>query len=668
MKQVHHGIKKVEGVVGPLKGRPFVSLVAITLMAVILFASIGIFFFMDGPDPVDTGHRGEEKGPLSMELTFLPQLLRSGMQDEVQGIVTDEEGRPVPDAVVSLNFSSDADDTYRTTSGPDGRFTIPFWSPSTETNITSSFTVTGSKDGYGQKSLPLEIEIITPLDWTIMVYMSDCDLEEYALKDINEMEEIPSGPHLNLVVQLDRWESPSPKDDRSDGNWTTAKRFLIQPDDDPKSIGSQELEDIGEINTADPAELVDFTTWAMDSYPADRYALVLWNHGSGIDGICWEQSMDEDDVITVQELGSALQEITEYAGKPLDIVGFDACLMSTIEVAYEIAPYARYLIGSEITEPTYGWDYSTLGYLVNDPFMTEEEIGDELIDEYLAQVDILSSRRSLSLGMYDLTMTYKVVEDLDAMSNTINSAGTTEVYNMRVARKYAQPISDGHSSDAVDLMDYTENIMDLSENTQVIKEAQDLIDSMNQMVLRFEKVQGISDLETEGLNGLSIYSPDFKEVLDYNEDYNDLKFVQDTSWEDLLLTYYNNMKLDMEDRVVSFDVDRLSLKVKDEDGNFLPDTMSFQFRVSSDADDVNVFLGINVYNLRGDYINSTWITFDMNSTEDRDFVVKFQPRGEDREPGMYRIVAYMCLGTNFDAMSLQDYTRSGYRWLDVFED
>jgi len=300
MKQLHSGIKRVEGVVGPLKGRPFVSLVAISLMAIVLLASLGIFFFTDGPGPVDTGNGGDEKGPLSMELTFLPQLLRSGMQDEVRGIVTDEEGRPVTDAVVSLNFSTDADDTYRTTSGPDGKFTLPFWSPSTEVNITSTFTVTSSKDGYGQRSVPLEIEIITPLDWTIMVYMSDCDLEKYALEDINEMEEIPSGPHLNLVVQLDRWESLSPKDDRSDGNWTTAKRFLIQQDDDPRSIGSLELDDIGEINTADPNELVNFATWAMDSYPADRYALVLWNHGSGIDGICWEQSMDEEDVITVK--------------------------------------------------------------------------------------------------------------------------------------------------------------------------------------------------------------------------------------------------------------------------------------------------------------------------------------------------------------------------------
>ncbi|MGA1792765.1 MAG: clostripain-related cysteine peptidase [Thermoplasmatota archaeon] len=667
MKYVHPGIKRVEGVVGPLKGRPFVSLVAIGLMAVVLLASIGIFLFIEGPEPVDTGDPGSENGQLSLELTFLPQLLRSGMQEEVRGIVTDEEGRPVQDAVVSLNFSSDADDTYRTTSGPDGTFTLPFWSPSTEVNTTSRLTVMGTKDGFGQRTVPLEIEIITPLDWTIMVYMSDCDLEEFALEDINEMEGIPSGPHLNLVVQLDRWESLSPKDDRSDGNWTTTKRFLIRPDDDTRSIGSLELEDIGEINTADPAELVDFATWTMDSYPADRYALVLWNHGSGIDGICWEQSMDEEDVITVKELGSALQEIGEFAGRPLDIVGFDACLMSAIEVAYEIAPYSRYLVGSEITEPTYGWDYSSLGYLVNDPFMSEVDIGNKIIDGYLAQADVMSSRRSLSLGMFDLTKTVNVVEDLDAMSNTINSAGTTEIYNMRLARKYAQPISDGHSSDAVDLWDYTENIYDLSENTQVQKDALNLIASLDEMVLRFEKLQGISDLETEGLNGLSIYSPDFKDVLDYNEDYEDLKFVQDTGWDELLTTFYDNMKLEMEERVVSFEADRLSVKVKDEDGDFLPDTMEYQFRITSDIDDAEVFLGINVYNLRGDYINSTWLTFEMNSTADRDFIVKFQPRGPDREPGMYRIVAYMCLGAGFDALSLQDYTRSGYRWLEVLD-
>ena len=666
MQEGHLGKSRFSGVIGPLKGKPLVSVISISIMAVILIASIGIFIAVDDPDPIDAGPDPESKGPLSLELTYMPQTLRAGMKEEMKGIVTDQDGIAVQDATVTINFTNDPNDTFRTTTGPNGLFTLPFWSPELEIDTNINFQVRTEKEGFQEKKVHMELEIQTPLDWTMMIYMSDCDLETWALRDINEMEEIPSGAHLNMVVQLDRWESKSAKDDRTDGNWTTAKRFKITPDDDPLSIGSEEILDLGEINSGDPDELVDFAAWTMENYPADRYALVLWNHGSGIDGICWEQSLEEEeDVITIPELGEALDIITSGGSEPLDIIGFDACLMSTIEVAYEIENYAGYLIGSEITEPTFGWDYGVLGDLVSDPFLTEVELGERIIGSYIAQTDLISAKRSLSLGLFDLSATGSVIDNLNSLSNTINSAGTTEIYNMRIARKYAQPISDGHSSDAVDLRDYVENIMDLSENSQVKSGAQELIDSLDDMIVRFEKIQGISDLETEGLNGLSIFSPDFKDVLDGSEDYDDLKFNEDTSWKDTLLNYYENMELDMEDRVLSFDVNGLSCRTEDNDGDLLPDTMTYRFKIRSEIDDVQVFLGINVYNLRGEYVNSTWLTFNMNSSEDEDFIVKFQPKGEGREPGLFRIVAYMCLGEEFDTMAFQDYTRSGYRWLEV---
>ncbi|MGA1873571.1 MAG: clostripain-related cysteine peptidase, partial [Thermoplasmatota archaeon] len=335
MMEIHRRINRFGGSLGPIRGKTMLSLIAIVVMAMVLLTSIGIFLLIDDPEPIDPGNTGSEKGPLSLEITFIPQQLRSGMQEEVKGLVTDDMGVPVRDATITLNFTSDSDDTYRTTTGPDGTFILPFWSPRSDSNTTYSFNLVGEKDGYDAKSIPMELEVLSPLEWTVMIYMSDCDLEEYALEDINEMESITKGSHLNMVVQLDRWESPSPSDDRSDGNWTSTKRFLIDQDDDPLSIGSTELEDIGEINTADPDQLVDFTLWSIENFPADRYALILWNHGSGIDGICWEQSIEDEDVITIDELGGALSEITGDIGKPLDIIGFDACLMSTIEVAYE---------------------------------------------------------------------------------------------------------------------------------------------------------------------------------------------------------------------------------------------------------------------------------------------------------------------------------------------
>jgi hypothetical protein len=645
--------------------RPLVVMGSVGLMAVILISSIGIFILLDRPNGPDGTSDDGEKGEMTITLVSAPEELLSGMEQSITGYVVDENGLAMGDASVILDFTTMPDTNFRTISRSDGYFDLTFWSPGTEEDENISFTISASMTGYTEGRMSLTRLLRSKPTWTFMVYMSDCDLEAWALSDLNEMEGIGSTEELNIVVQLDRWESISPKDDSTDGNWTTAKRFLVQQDQDPVSLGSLELEDLGEINSADPDELADFAIWAMDEYPADKFALVLWNHGSGIDGICWEQSMEEDDVITIQELGGSLNLITDGGEQPLDIIGFDACLMSTIEVAYEIAPFGRFLLGSEITEPNFGWDYKALGELVADPFMGEIELMEAITDSYLEQSTMLSTRRSMSLSTVDLSVVPALVANLDSLSNTINSAGTQEIYNMRIARKYTQPISDGHSSDAVDLKDYIQNIKELSESEQVKSDSIKVLETFDRAVPSFDAIQGISDMETGGLNGISVYSPDFKEVLDNNEDYDELKFASDTSWKETLLRFYGNMELEMEERVLNFDFKVLPCKVKDTDGDCLPDRMEFSFGVVSEMDDTEVFLGINVYNLRGDYINSTWLTLNVNSSESASFTVAYFPTEENAESGMYRIVAYLCLGNSFDPLKLQDYARSGFRWLEV---
>ncbi len=645
--------------------RPLVVMGSVGLMAVVLMASIGVFLFVDGPNGSGDVKEDRDGGELELSIGSAPDELLSGMEQSITGNVVDGYGAGVGEASIVLEFRNVPDSTFRTVSRADGFFDLTFWSPDTQKDENINFSISASRQGYGEGSLNLMRLLRSTPTWTFMVYMSDCDLEAWALADLNEMEEIGSDDHLNIVVQLDRWESISPTDDRTNGNWTTAKRLLVQQDNDPVSLGSLEIEDLGEINSADPRELEDFTTWAMDEYPADHYALILWNHGSGIDGICWEQSMEEEDVITIQELGSSLDSITDGGTRPIDIIGFDACLMSAIEVAYEIAPYGRYLLGSEITEPNFGWDYSALGELQADPFMDEMEIMEAITSSYLAQSTLLSTKRSMSLGVVDLAVVPELVEDLDSLSNTINSAGTQEVYNMRIARKYTQPISEGHSSDAVDLRDYIQNIQELSGSDQVRSDSQKVLDTFELAVPSFDTVQGVSDIETGGLNGISIYSPDFREVLDSNEDYDELKFASDTSWKGTLLKMYENMDLEMEERIVHFDFNLLPCRVKDTDGDCLPDRMEFTFTITSDLDDVEIFLGINVYNLRGDYINSTWLTMKTNSSEAASFNVVYYPTEENAVSGMYRIVAYLCLGSDFDPLRFQDYARSGFRWLEV---
>jgi hypothetical protein len=113
--------------------------------------------------------------------------------------------------------------------------------------------------------------------WTLMVFLAaDNDLERFAYKDIHEMERIGSNDDVTVVVQIDR---------SGGGPSQTALRGVVERDPQwtrlPSDVFKSRLADIGESNTGDPKVLEDFIVDSVTKYPAERYGLVIWNHGSG---------------------------------------------------------------------------------------------------------------------------------------------------------------------------------------------------------------------------------------------------------------------------------------------------------------------------------------------------------------------------------------------------
>ena len=105
-------------------------------------------------------------------------------------------------------------------------------------------------------------------DWTFMVYLDgDNNIEGDAIADFLEMAEVGSTTDLNIIVQLDLLGGPN------------TRRFRVTQGMAPSEVDA--LEPIGEANMGDPQTLVDFVQWAATNYPAERYALVLWDHGGG---------------------------------------------------------------------------------------------------------------------------------------------------------------------------------------------------------------------------------------------------------------------------------------------------------------------------------------------------------------------------------------------------
>ncbi len=116
----------------------------------------------------------------------------------------------------------------------------------------------------------------TTAQWTILVHVAaDNNLEGMGLADVNEMELSGSTPDVNVIVQIDR----SADYEKADGDWTTTRRYYIQQDKDMNVINSTLLEDMGELDSGAPETIVDFATWGITNYPAQKYMFVMWDHG-----------------------------------------------------------------------------------------------------------------------------------------------------------------------------------------------------------------------------------------------------------------------------------------------------------------------------------------------------------------------------------------------------
>ncbi len=220
----------------------------------------------------------------------------------------------------------------------------------------------------GQEDGP-EVHAKAESSWTYMVYLAaDNDISEAGLTDVNEMEEVGSSAEVNIVVQGDF------RPDGTAGLPSSTIRGRVTRDADPGQVGAW-YEEIGNRNMTDPATLTEFIAWAARSYPANRYALVLWSHGSG-----WKDypvSPAKGMFIDYTSAGShAMTSLTDLAravregGVAFDVINFDTCLMGMFEVAYEFRGTAGYLVFSEGLYPVYGDAYHTiLRELVDAPDM-----------------------------------------------------------------------------------------------------------------------------------------------------------------------------------------------------------------------------------------------------------------------------------------------------------
>ena len=376
--------------------------------------------------------------------------------------------------------------------------------------------------------------------WTVMVYMAgDNNLDGAALRDIAEMAKVGSTKDVNVLVQLDRIEDK------------LTRRFRIT-----KGGGLKKdcIESFGDTNTGDPQVLYEFVKWAMENYPADRLGLILWNHGSGWweddkvraagpgkkrrhlfhypitqehRSICYDDTSNGD-ALDNRELKAVLTAICTLLGKKIDLLGMDACLMSMVEVAYQLRDSVNYVVGSEIEEPFDGWPYTEiLAYLTAKPAKDTAAFACEIVKRYVASYK--GKGETVTQSAIDVVKIADLTGKVDALAAVISASLNDVSALINDALRHSPRFYDDNY---VDLACFAKNLRK-SASMEIRAKAADLLAALKAGKGKAILNQGKIGREVSGACGLSIYFPAYK----INSAYRHLDFATDCRWFNFLQRY-----------------------------------------------------------------------------------------------------------------------------------
>lgn len=408
-------------------------------------------------------------------------------------------------------------------------------------------------------------------EWLVLAYLAaDNDLEGELLGDLAEMERVGSTPGVvEIVAQVDRARGH----DASKGNWHGTRRYYVRRGTDPRRIASRLLADFGATNTGDPGVLESFIRFGSLRYPARKTALVLLNHGSGVyvppemqsrhrapavdgaaaaprrhpkrpifhttrerltaaapatRGILYDDGAG--DCLDNQELQRVLATAHQRLGRKVDMVGMDACLMTMIEVAYQLRDHAEVLVGSEEVEPGAGWPHAAiLGDLTKNPTMTAAEFGAAIVHHYLESYrhgGEVATQSAIDLANLDV-----VVDAVDQLGRQLLGGIKTASVAAAVmgARRRTLQFYDGLYVDLHDLAEHLATTTGLGRVTDACRRLQRVLDGGEGP--RPIIAQGHVGAGMARARGLSIYFPAFRAPSDY---YRELDFARRTRWADFL--------------------------------------------------------------------------------------------------------------------------------------
>jgi Clostripain family len=419
--------------------------------------------------------------------------------------------------------------------------------------------------------------------WTVMTYLAgDNNLDSAGVTDLGEMKKVGSTNNLNLVAQFDR---------RAASRQT--RRYFLKKG---TSLEEDAVQNLGETNTGDPKVLSDFVQWSAKNYPADRYMLVVWNHGNGWDdedvyrlarrnvganitrrgsvvdrapkdknidvsmrrlrviagdkfrrslfsssinaalrtrGIAYDDNAK--DFLDNLELKGVLLTAKKAIGRNLDVLGLDACLMSMAEVGFENRVAVDFTAGSEQTEPGDGWPYNTiLNDLAKNPKMSARELASTVVKRYVGSY---GSSSGVTQAACDLAESAALLKTVNGLADVLRKALGDPIARAGVilSRTQAQSYD---TKDYVDLQDLCELLLtNCAANKTITAAARAVIAAIKKYVI----ANGAKGSEVANSHGVSIHFPnDPRQQL--SPLYARLDWAKEGRWDEFLTAWLASLR------------------------------------------------------------------------------------------------------------------------------
>ncbi|HJS63364.1 MAG TPA: clostripain-related cysteine peptidase [Nitrososphaeraceae archaeon] len=385
-------------------------------------------------------------------------------------------------------------------------------------------------------------------NFSFFTYMAgDNNLSDYGMRDIEEMQVSGSSPKTNVIVEIDQ-----------EGDFDGVIRYEIS-EKDPRTGKADRIvkERIGEKDSGDPKTLVEYLKWARSLYPAEKYFVVVWNHGSGFRNrlralargisinangtvVKNEQEIKEsitrsgrstlfhhdysqeflqssvnlraiasDDMtgnsLDMIELRSALTKAGFSGAKKIEVLGFDACLMNLLEVAYEMSSCANFLVGSEELEPGDGWPYNTDTQTLNTYNGNTKQLVTNFVKNYHKYYQSRRNQWPITQSGINLAEIGSLSESLNGLGKSLSNVlpdSTMKISDIRESVQ-AYAIAEDYD-DYVDLGDLADLFVNNMDDDVVISAAKNVQRDLKKVVI----AEAHLGEEVKNSYGLTIWFPE----------------------------------------------------------------------------------------------------------------------------------------------------------------